>query len=225
MLSHVESCIFHSPSPCNFSLELAHRKAVCVLEGTREAAVIIFWRLSLDAEVLLSPSLFALLSFLMLALPKVTRSPPDTLLTTHRGGSHEEPTTFHRLRGLTFWLPELPANCESFVTFPLPFNNIFLDLYLPSSSHNCVSRKSYHTFLLLYDSWWFCFSDWIFFKAITKVYFQTELLKNPTFYTQNFYQLELFSFWESFSPWLPDSDYWCRMMILMCPNRRNCQDS
>lgn len=35
-----------SPSPCNFRLELDHGKAVCVLGGRREAAVIIFWRLS-----------------------------------------------------------------------------------------------------------------------------------------------------------------------------------
>lgn len=45
------------------------------------------------------PFVFALPSFLMLVIKSDLSLLQDTLLTIHRGGSHEEPAIFHRHRG------------------------------------------------------------------------------------------------------------------------------
>lgn len=146
-----ELCFSDSPSPCNFRLELVHRKAVCVLGGRREATVIIFWRLSLDTGCFWV-HLFALPSFLMLALPKVIPGFHQTLcwqLTEVASMKSQQPS-------IDFVVPHAGFQSSLQVLTHLELSHClqqhFSDLYLPSSSHHCVSTKLYHKLLLLYHS-------------------------------------------------------------------------
>lgn len=141
------------------------------------------------------PFVFALPSFLLLALAtkRDPRPPVDALLTLYRGGSHEEPTTFHIHCGQT--LAAVGVSFHSSLQFLtclwcfLFLHLHFADIYLPSSFYNWVlipiiSSFSNNTHSVL--------CSWLdLFKATTEEYFQIELLKNTTFFTQNFLSLEI----------------------------------
>lgn len=127
----------------------------------------------------------ALPSFLMLALP--TQSDPRLplmLCWQLWRINEEESITVHRL------IPASAAGCAGFqsslqvLTCLWLFSFLqlhFLDLYLPSSSHHCVSTNSFHKPLLPYHSQWFCFPDWIFLKLQPKCIFKRYSLKTLHF--------------------------------------------